>query len=83
MKKIIFALIAVSALLSTSANAVKLGFGFDQDFGVVAQFDDINAFVGNDGATADFILKRGSLRLYGPKKEALEGIWDKPPLIKQ
>jgi hypothetical protein len=25
----------------------------------------------------------GILRLYGPKKEALEGTWDKPPLVKQ
>jgi hypothetical protein len=60
MKKIIYALIAVSAFLSTSANAAKVGFGFDQGFGVVGQFENINAFVGNDGASADFIFKRGS-----------------------
>jgi hypothetical protein len=60
MKKISYALIAASVLLSTSANAEKLGFGVDQGFGVVAQFDNINAFVGNDGASADFIFNRGS-----------------------
>ena len=60
MKKIIYALIAVSALLSTSANAEKVGIGIDQGFGVVAQFGNFNAFVGNDGASADLIFKRGS-----------------------
>jgi hypothetical protein len=60
VKKIIYALIAVSALLSASANATKVGFGFDQGFGVLGQFNNINAFVGNDGASADYLFKRGS-----------------------
>ncbi len=61
MKKILLTLIAVSALLSTSANAaVKIGVGVDQGFGVTAQFDNINAFIGNDGVAGDYIFKRGS-----------------------
>jgi len=61
MKKTLLTLIAVSALISThSTAAVKVGVGFDQGFGVTGQFDNINAFVGDDGIAADYIFKRGS-----------------------
>lgn len=60
MKKIFLILIAASAFVSTSANATKAGFGIDQGFGVTAQFEKINAFIGNDGVSGDYIFKRGS-----------------------
>ena len=60
MKKYLLAIIASSMFISTAASAVKVGLGFDQGFGVTAQFDNINAFVGNDGISGDYIFKRGS-----------------------
>ena len=45
-----------------SAFGVKLGVAFDQGFGVTAQFENnINAFIGNDGVSADYLLKQGPL----------------------
>jgi len=45
-----------------SASGVKLGVAFDQGFGVTAQFENnINAFIGNEGVSADYILKQGPL----------------------
>lgn len=39
---------------------IKLGIAFDQGFGVTAQFNDqVNAFIGNDGVSADYILRKG------------------------
>ncbi|RHW75870.1 hypothetical protein [Colwellia sp. RSH04] len=61
MKKKLLALVTTSLLISSAANAsVKVGLGFDQGFGVTAQFNNINAFVGNDGIAGDYIFKRGS-----------------------
>lgn len=43
---------------------VKAGIAFDQGFGITAQFDNkINGFVGNDGVSADYLLKQGPLDL--------------------
>ena len=61
MKKIITVLIVASSfLIAQSANAAKVGVGFDQGFGVAGQFDNINAFIGNDGISADYLVKQGS-----------------------
>lgn len=60
MKKYLLVILASSMLISTAASAVKVGLGFDQGFGVTAQFDNINAFIGNDGIAGDYIFKRGS-----------------------
>nr|QXF14424.1 hypothetical protein BCCFPMHH_00030 [uncultured bacterium] len=39
---------------------IKVGVGFDQGFGVTAQFEDnMNVFLGNDGISADYIVKKG------------------------
>jgi len=47
-----------------SALGIKAGVAFDQGFGITAQFDNkINAFIGNDGVSADYILKQGPLDL--------------------
>jgi hypothetical protein len=65
MKKLIISVICAAGLLTTAttANAAKFGFGFDQGFGVAAQFNNINAFIGNDGISGDYIFKQGS---FGP-----------------
>lgn len=61
MKKYLLTVLVTSLFISSTANAaVKVGLGFDQGFGVTAQFDNINAFVGNDGIAGDYIFKRGS-----------------------
>jgi hypothetical protein len=60
MKKYLLPIIASSMFISTAASAVKVGVGFDQGFGVTAQFENVNAFVGNDGIAANYIFKRGS-----------------------
>ena len=61
MRKYILTLTAVAALTTTPAySAVKVGLGFDQGFGVTAQFNNINAFIGNDGAAVDYVFKRGN-----------------------
>lgn len=53
--------IVMSMFISNAASAaVKVGVGFDQGFGVTAQFNNINAFVGNDGIAGDYIFKRGT-----------------------
>ena len=47
-----------------SALGIKAGVAFDQGFGITAQFDNnINAFIGNDGVSVDYILKQGPLDL--------------------
>lgn len=44
-----------------SLQNVKFGFGVDPGFSVLLQFDDkINLAIGNDGLTADYLLKSGS-----------------------
>lgn len=63
MKKLAMSLLCASVLFASAtanADAVKLGFGFDQGFGVSAQFNNINAFLGNDGISGDYIFKQGS-----------------------
>jgi hypothetical protein len=62
MKKLIIIFICTASLLTavSSANAAKFGFGFDQGFGVAGQFNKINAFIGNDGVSGDYIFRKGS-----------------------
>ncbi|WP_372880693.1 hypothetical protein [Psychromonas sp.] len=64
MKKLIISLICTASLLTaaTTANAAKFGFGFDQGFGLAGQLDNVNAFIGNDGISADYIFEQGSFR---------------------
>ena len=62
MKKLLMGCICALSLLTavSTANAAKVGFGFDQGFGVAGQFNNINAFVGNDGVSGDYLFKEGS-----------------------
>ena len=52
---------ATSLLVATTVNAgPQVGVGVDQGFGVSAQFDNINVFIGNDGFSADYLFEQGS-----------------------
>ncbi|NRD74735.1 hypothetical protein HQQ94_16215 [Shewanella sp. VB17] len=62
MRTLIMSLLCASGLFSiaVNANATKVGFGFDQGLGVTGQFNNINAFVGNDGVSADYLFAQGN-----------------------
>ncbi|MEH6649166.1 MAG: hypothetical protein V7707_03975 [Motiliproteus sp.] len=57
------AISAISALLLSAtahADKIKLGVATDMGFGVTAQLNDqINAMIGNDGASMDYIFRQG------------------------
>ncbi len=57
----IVVLSAVNGVVLASNEALlKVGVGFDQGFGVTAQYaDQINVFIGNDGLSADRLLRMG------------------------
>lgn len=47
---------------------LKLGFGFDQGFSVVANKGNINAALGDKGVAIDYLFLRGDLKLDGTLK---------------
>ncbi|GLS89691.1 hypothetical protein GCM10007916_07580 [Psychromonas marina] len=49
-------------MTTSAAAANKIGLAVDQGFGITGQFDNINAFIGNDGLSADYIFNQGSFR---------------------
>lgn len=62
MRKVI-SVVAATGFLAlshlTQAAENKIGFGYDHGLGVAAQFQGVNAFLGNDGVGADYLLKQG------------------------
>ncbi|WP_345316949.1 hypothetical protein [Ferrimonas gelatinilytica] len=64
MKKSFVRTLCGLALMGTAAAEanVKLGFGVDQGLGVMLQFNNkVNAFVGNDGLSVDYLFVRKRL----------------------
>ena len=51
---------------SNALSGIKLGFGFDRGFGVVGSIENLNGFIGNDGASIDYIFKKDSLNIEMP-----------------
>lgn len=45
---------------------VKLGFAFDQGFGVTGSLKDFNGFIGNDGFAIDYIFQKAPLKVDAP-----------------
>lgn len=41
---------------------IKLGFGFDRNFGVVGSIGRFNGFIGNKGASVDYVLNKYALQ---------------------
>lgn len=70
MKLVCTIVIVATSSVAFAANetkplGIKVGMAVDQGFGVTAQFNDnINVFLGNDGLSADYILKKG---VFGPE----------------
>ncbi|PKF60201.1 hypothetical protein CW745_16140 [Psychromonas sp. psych-6C06] len=61
MKKLVLNVVClISILASSSAFATaKVGIALDQGFGVAGQFENINAFIGNDGLSGDYLINQG------------------------
>ena len=45
---------------------IKLGFGFDRGLGVVGSTGNFNGFIGNDGASVDYVLKKEEFKSEEP-----------------
>jgi len=50
----------------SAMQGVKLGFAFDQGFGVTGSLKNFNGFVGNDGFAIDYIFHKEPLKLEAP-----------------
>jgi hypothetical protein len=67
MKTTMYCIICVLMLLSAvhaedyALKGVKIGFGFDRDFGIVGSIGKLNGFIGNDGASVDYIFNKDKL----------------------
>lgn len=61
----IFILASISGANAESAasNKLKLGFGFDRDFGVAGAIGNINGFVGNKGVAVDYIFNKEAFKI--------------------
>ena len=42
---------------------LKIGFGFDRGFGISGSVGKLNGFIGNDGASVDYIFNRHALNV--------------------
>ena len=47
----------------TPLKGFKLGFGFDRGFGIVGAIGKFKGFIGNDGASVDYIFNRETLNV--------------------
>ena len=45
---------------------IKLGFGFDRDFGITGTIGKFNGFLGNDGVAVDYIFMKKKLDKTNP-----------------
>jgi len=45
---------------------IKLGFGYDRGLGIVGSMDNFNGFIGNDGASVDYVLKKEEFKTEEP-----------------
>ena len=58
---LIFSLLLTGTAYSAPVKNLKLGFGFDRGFGLSASAGDLNGFLGNDGASVDYIFHKQNL----------------------
>ena len=60
---LICALIIISTVNAeeNALKGIKLGFGYDRDFGITGTIGDFNGFLGNDGVAVDYIFMKKKL----------------------
>lgn len=65
---LIFALMFIGTAQAEDAplKGIKLGFGFDRGFGVVGTMGNFNGFIGNDGASVDYIFRKDKFKTDEP-----------------
>lgn len=70
MVSTITAVFLTSSILLSTAHAdqatlknLKLGFGFDRGFGITGAIGKLNGFIGNDGASIDYIFSKSNLNV--------------------
>lgn len=51
---------------SNALSGVKLGLAFDRGFGVTGSMGNLNGFIGNKGASIDYMFKKDSLQIEMP-----------------
>lgn len=64
----VFALF-ISSMAEAEENplsGIKLGFGYDQGFGITGQLKQFNGFIGNDGLAVDYIAVRKKIEAEAP-----------------
>jgi hypothetical protein len=49
-----------------SSKQIKVGFGFDQGFGVTGSLGNFNGFLGNDGITIDYLFSKQKIEADAP-----------------
>lgn len=55
-------LIGIAQAEDAPLKGIKLGFGFDRGFGIVGAIGKFKGFIGNDGVSVDYIIKRDALK---------------------
>lgn len=72
IKSIIFGSVCALSLCSIAhaeenpLSGLKLGFGYDQGFGLTGQLGKFNGFIGNDGLAVDYIIVREKIEAQAP-----------------
>ena len=67
IKVAVLSLICALMLIGTvhaedgAMKGIKLGFGFDRGFGIVGALGKLKGFIGNDGASVDYIFSRDAI----------------------
>jgi hypothetical protein len=67
MKTVVLSCIFALMLIGTvhaeggAMKGIKLGFGFDRDFGIVGAMGKFKGFIGNDGVSVDYIFNREAI----------------------
>ncbi len=54
----VFILMGTVHAEGNALKSIKLGFGFDRDFGITGTMSNFNGFLGNDGIAVDYIFMK-------------------------
>ena len=62
----VFYLVSATGADQGAVKGIKLGFGYDRDFGITGSAGKFNGFLGNDGVALDYIFFRQRLDNQNP-----------------